>query len=91
MQQPKRKYNKKSQYWDNLSQPKNSLPNFTAQSQYEPELCGEPFYVSSASIGVSKASYSRSTDTERSSSRIIIILLPSSMADWAIVLIMGLQ
>jgi hypothetical protein len=70
MQQPKRKYNKKSQYWDNLSQPKNSLPNFTAQSQYEPELCGEPFYVSSASMGVSKASYSRSTDTERSSSRI---------------------
>jgi len=75
MQTPKRKYNKKSQYWNEISQSKSvpvNQPINTLNSQYEPELCGEPFYVASASIGnsVSNASYARSSDTQKSSSRI---------------------
>lgn len=72
MQSPKRKYNKKSQYWNEISQAKTNLSHPVEQAQYEPELCGEPFYVSSASSNfhVSNASYERSSDNQKSTSRI---------------------
>ena len=70
MQSSKRKYNKKSQYWGKFDKPQG-LDSMIKNSSYEPELCGEPFYTSDASISFekSKASYERSSDTERSGSR----------------------
>jgi hypothetical protein len=70
MQSSKRKYNKKSQYWGKFDKPQG-LDSMIKNSSYEPELCGEPFYTSDASVSFekSKASYERSSDTERSGSR----------------------
>ena len=59
----KRHYNKKSDYWTKFQ--KISAPISQSQMQdYEPQLCGEPFYVSDATANTkelifSKASYSR--------------------------------
>lgn len=75
MESGKRKYNKKSEYWSNIS--KKTGPNIqkieTTEASWEPDLCGEAFYVAEASVGtVSLASdYSRSNSTtERSGSRV---------------------
>lgn len=75
MQSGKRQYNKKSEYWGKFEKTQASYPNaaplLQTENSYEPELCGEPFYVSQATVNVSTASdYSRSDSTfERSGSR----------------------
>jgi hypothetical protein len=56
----KRKYVKKSDYWDKFN--KQQMPNtpMIQAEASEPDLLGEPFYVSSASYSnTSKASYTR--------------------------------
>jgi len=54
----KRKYTKKSDYWDKFNKTKPATAS--VDSQTEPDLLGEPFYVSSASeMEVSKAGYTR--------------------------------
>ncbi len=67
----KRSYNKKSDYWKKFeSQQFNSVT--LSQGAYEPQLLGEPFYVSEASAPVetSTASYSRvSTETQTGTRR----------------------
>jgi hypothetical protein len=76
MESGKRQYNKKSEYWtkfEKQEQPIASKPTNLLETlaSCEPELCGEPFYVSQSSVNVSTASdYSR-TDVswERSGSR----------------------
>jgi hypothetical protein len=61
----KRQYNKKSDYWTKFKKVEASISNVIPQTQnYEPQLCGEPFYVSDATANTkelifSKASYSR--------------------------------
>lgn len=72
MESSKRKYTKKSPYWNEISQSKVNTVNVAANVDYEPELCGEPFYVSSASshFHTSSASYNRSNSNEKSTSRI---------------------
>jgi hypothetical protein len=66
----KRHYNKKSDYWQKFG--KSPIP-ITSQSndEYEPELCGEPFYVAEASLNTSFADegYSRVDSSSRSGSR----------------------
>lgn len=59
----KRHYNKKSDYWTKFEKIPASINQIQAQN-YEPQLCGEPFYVSDATANTkelifSKASYSR--------------------------------
>jgi len=66
----KRDYNKKSDYWKKFE--KSSIKIMSqAQDGYEPELCGEPFYVAEASVSTSVAadSYSRVDSSSRSGSR----------------------
>lgn len=66
----KRHYNKKSDYWSKFE--KSSIKIMSqAHEQYEPELCGEPFYVSEASTSTSFANegYSRVDSSSRSGSR----------------------
>ena len=55
----KRPYNKKSSYWQKFEKSPESPVTQQSNASYEPELCGDPFYTSDASINVSKASYSR--------------------------------
>ena len=55
----KRPYNKKSSYWQKFEKSPESPVIQQSNASYEPELCGDPFYTSDASINVSKASYSR--------------------------------
>ena len=50
----KRKYTKKSDYWGKFD--KQSPPKVNQESEFSPELAGEPFYTSSASHTTSKAS-----------------------------------
>ena len=50
MESSKRKYQKKSEYWNQISQSKFNPVGPTSQNDYQPELCGEPFYVSDASV-----------------------------------------
>lgn len=76
MESGKRKYNKKSQYWNKFEKTSGSIeqaPKVLSKqlNLYEPELCGEPFYVSESSFSVSTASdYSRSnTSLERTGAR----------------------
>ena len=70
MEGSKRNYNKKSDYWTKFS--KESIPvSHVSSNTYEPQLCGEPFYVSDAStntkdIVLSKASYSRARNGDSS-------------------------
>lgn len=66
----KRHYNKKSDYWKKFEG--SAIPIMSqAHNQYEPELCGEPFYVAEASLNTSFAndSYSRVDSPARSGSR----------------------
>lgn len=66
----KRHYNKKSDYWKKFE--KSSIPIMSqAHDDYEPELCGEPFYVAEASLNTSFANdtYSRVDSPSRSGSR----------------------
>jgi hypothetical protein len=66
----KRHYNKKSDYWKKFEG--SAVPIMSqAHNQYEPELCGEPFYVAEASLNTSFAndSYSRVDSPARSGSR----------------------
>ena len=69
----KRHYNKKSDYWTKFQ--KTPAPITQTQVQnYEPQLCGEPFYVSDATANTkelifSKASYSRRSGDSPSGSR----------------------
>ena len=64
----KRKYTKKSDYWDKFNKTKPATAS--VGSQTEPDLLGEPFYVSSASeMEISKAGYTR-TPTRDKVSRI---------------------
>ena len=69
----KRHYNKKSDYWTKFQ--KISAPISQSQMQdYEPQLCGEPFYVSDATANTkelifSKASYSRRSGESPTGSR----------------------
>jgi len=76
MESGKRKYNKKSEYWtkfEKQEQPIAAKPINLLESlaSCEPELCGEPFYVSQSSVNVSTASdYSRTDSSiERSGAR----------------------
>lgn len=69
----KRHYNKKSDYWTKFE--KTPVPISQSQMQdYEPQLCGEPFYVSDATANTkelifSKASYSRRSGESPTGSR----------------------
>ena len=55
----KRKYVKKSDYWGKFDKT-NESPQQPINKDYEPELVGDPFYVSSASYNsTSSASYTR--------------------------------
>jgi len=60
----KRKYTKRSEYWKKFDNEKPTPPPTPSES-HEPDLLGEPFYVSSASkMQVSKAGYSRTSKRE---------------------------
>lgn len=69
MDHNKRQYNKKSDYWGKFSKEDSADPrpaNISVAS-FQPELAGEPFYVSSASAeghSVSTAAYQRGSSTE---------------------------
>ena len=66
----KRKYTKKSDYWSkfNSDQEKSIIKS---QETFEPALEGDPFYVSSASHrSTSKANYSRSSSSTKTTSRV---------------------
>tara|TARA_Y100001938_G_scaffold146051_1_gene224104 strand:- start:4184 stop:6160 length:1977 start_codon:yes stop_codon:yes gene_type:complete len=55
----KRKYTKRSEYWNKFKNEKPTPPPPVSET-HEPDLLGEPFYVSSASkMQVSKANYKR--------------------------------
>jgi hypothetical protein len=73
MDNQKRAYNKKSPYWDQISNKKahEALANFNQTEDFQPSIEGEPFYVSQASVRFSSASeYERSdSGTSRSGSR----------------------
>jgi hypothetical protein len=61
MNQSKRQYNKRSDYWQQFNKPKVEVSLASQVNEFEPELAGEPFYVSEASFFTSSASdeYSR--------------------------------
>jgi hypothetical protein len=73
MDNQKRAYNKKSPYWDQISNKKAqaALASFNQTEDFEPSIEGEPFYVSQASVHFSSANeYERSdSGTSRSGSR----------------------
>lgn len=57
----KRKYTKKSDYWTKFDK-ETQISSAADQGRFEPDLMGDPFYVSSASgTDVSKAAYNRLT------------------------------
>lgn len=66
----KRHYNKKSDYWKKFDKSPIKIMS-QAHEDYEPELCGEPFYVAEASLNTSFASddYTRVDSSSRSGSR----------------------
>ena len=66
----KRHYNKKSDYWKKFEKSQIKIMSH-AHEDYEPELCGEPFYVAEASLNTSFANddYSRVDSSSRSGSR----------------------
>ncbi len=56
----KRKYNKKSDYWNKFEEATKLTP--VSEEGFEPQLAGEPFYTASASYqNTSSASYSRTS------------------------------
>ena len=61
----KRKYTKKSEYWNKLSE--KSQPIAGASEDFQPDMLGEAFYTASASYKTSKAS--RATSTQKGVSR----------------------
>jgi hypothetical protein len=63
----KRKYNKKSDYWNKFSEQKSPLlpANVQFQQSIPPISSGEPFYTSDASV--STANYKRSGDSDSAS------------------------
>jgi hypothetical protein len=67
----KRSYNKKSAYWEKFSKEKQNPIIHESNASYEPELCGEPFYTSDASVNlnVSKASYARLSNSNQTEIR----------------------
>jgi hypothetical protein len=71
MDNSKRQYNKKSEYWKQFQKPEISVATASQGEVFEPEMCGDPFYVSQASVFTSTASdeYSRVESTSRSGSR----------------------
>jgi hypothetical protein len=73
MDNQKRAYNKKSPYWDQISNKKaqEALASFNQTEDFQPSIEGEPFYVSQASVHFSSASeYERSdSGTSRSGTR----------------------
>jgi hypothetical protein len=73
MDNQKRAYNKKSPYWDQISNKKAqaALASFNQTEDFQPSIEGEPFYVSEASVHFSSASeYERSdSGTSRSGTR----------------------
>ena len=46
MSNPKRKYTKKSPYWDKISKQKPEAQN---TNNFEPAMCGDNYYISNAS------------------------------------------
>jgi len=69
----KRHYNKKSDYWTKFNKEQSPISQSQMQD-YEPQLCGEPFYVSNATANTkelifSKASYSRRNGESPTGSR----------------------
>ena len=66
----KRKYNKKSDYWNKFDKKNQDLP-VQQDEQFSPDILGDPFYTSSASYnGVSSAACTRSTSSSGNYSRI---------------------
>ena len=66
----KRKYNKKSDYWNKFDKKNQGLP-VQQDEQFSPDILGDPFYTSSASYnGVSSAACTRSTSSSGNYSRI---------------------
>lgn len=66
----KRKYNKKSDYWNKFDESKEKSP-VVSQDEFSPDIVGDPFYVSSASYtGTSKASYTRKSNVGGPASRV---------------------
>jgi len=68
MSKPKRKYTKKSAYWDNIS--KRSEVSLGSSDPVEPKMCGENYYVSNSSANgktpmVSVSSHSTVSDALR--------------------------
>jgi hypothetical protein len=51
-----RKYEKKSEYWNNIS--KGNLPVIQDDTSWKPEGCGDPFYVSSQTSSLIKSTAS---------------------------------
>ena len=65
----KRQYNKKSNYWQKFE--KTTQANIPAlEENFSPELVGEPFYTSDASIKVSKAACGTRTTSAKGASRV---------------------
>ena len=65
----KRQYNKKSDYWQKFE--KTTQANIPAlEENFSPELVGEPFYTSDASVKVSKASCGTRTTSAKGASRV---------------------
>ena len=63
----KRKYIKKSDYWKKFD--KDSQPILTEDNGFSPDLMGEPFYTSDASVRVSSASCSTRTTSASTKTR----------------------
>ena len=69
----KRHYNKKSDYWTKFNKVQDPISQQQIEG-YEPQLCGEPFYISNATSSTkelifSKASYSRRNGESPTGSR----------------------
>lgn len=72
MDAPKRQYQKKSEYWNKFNSSSPQIQPILPNQDCSPELCGEPFYVSSASSNfhVSNAAYSRVSSSDKQGSRV---------------------
>lgn len=64
----KRKYNKKSEYWNKFNKPQQMNVS-NASGQIEPVMCGENFYVSSAQAACSTTGSSRTSGESTSGRR----------------------
>ncbi|MGA0317671.1 MAG: hypothetical protein ACO3LB_08300 [Flavobacteriaceae bacterium] len=59
----KRKYTKKSDYWNKFDEKQQSQP-IQQQEQFSPDIMGDPFYTSSASYTRTSSAASRLTSTQ---------------------------